>query len=221
MVNNNNKDMSDRCLTASESENISADPETNKGVISPVEPKLNNVMDEDYDVSEDVNVGFIFEDTSSIDVPKLLIDQVLGQEHAVEVVKKAASQRRHIMMIGTPGTGKSLLAKAMAELLPKEELKDILVYPNMEDLNNPKIREVPAGKGREIVMAHKMEARKKAQARNMLMMLFVVGIIIYSYFVAQLLWGIIAGIMILMLTRQFLPKEEMMIPKLAVSNYDK
>ena len=146
---------------------------------------------------------------------------MLGQEHAVEVVKKAASQRRHIMMIGTPGTGKSLLAKAMAELLPKEELKDILVYPNMEDLNNPKIREVPAGKGREIVMAHKMEARKKAQARNMLMMLFVVGIIIYSYFVAQLLWGIIAGIMILMLTRQFLPKEEMMIPKMAVSNYDK
>ena len=109
----------------------------------------------------------------------------------------------------------------MAELLPKEELKDILVYPNLEDLNNPKIREVPAGKGREIVMAHKMEARKKAQARNMLMMLFVVGIIIYSYFVAQLLWGIIAGIMILMLTRQFLPKEEMMIPKMAVSNYDK
>ncbi len=173
------------------------------------------------DLDEDVDIGFHFEDTSNIEVPKLLIDQVLGQEHAVEVVKKAASQRRHIMMIGTPGTGKSLLAKAMAELLPKEELKDILVYPNLEDLNNPKIREVPAGKGREIVMAHKMEARKKAQARNMLMMLFVVGIIIYSYFVSQLLWGIIAGIMILMLTRQFLPKEEMMIPKMAVSNYDK
>lgn len=173
------------------------------------------------DIDEDVDIGFQFEDTSNIEVPKLLIDQVLGQEHAVEVVRKAASQRRHIMMIGTPGTGKSLLAKAMAELLPKEELKDILVYPNLEDLNNPKIREVPAGKGREIVMAHKMEARKKAQARNMLMMLFVVGIIIYSYFVSQLLWGIIAGIMILMLTRQFLPKEEMMIPKMAVSNYDK
>ncbi|MDW5550482.1 MULTISPECIES: ATP-dependent protease LonB [Methanosarcina] len=195
--------------------------ESGGGMTGPESNQVKAESESDQDNYEDVDIGFSFENTSNIDVPKLLIDQVLGQEHAVEVVKKAAGQRRHIMMIGTPGTGKSLLAKAMAELLPKEELKDILVYPNMEDLNNPKIREVPAGKGREIVMAHKMEARKKAQARNMLMMLFVVGIIIYSYFVYELIWGIIAGIMILMLTRQFLPKEEMMIPKLAVSNYDK
>ncbi|AAM29824.1 ATP-dependent protease LonB [Methanosarcina mazei] len=199
-------------------------PKVDPSAADQTKDEPNKVMAESElheDIDEDVDIGFQFEDTSNIEVPKLLIDQVLGQEHAVEVVRKAASQRRHIMMIGTPGTGKSLLAKAMAELLPKEELKDILVYPNLEDLNNPKIREVPAGKGREIVMAHKMEARKKAQARNMLMMLFVVGIIIYSYFVSQLLWGIIAGILILMLTRQFLPKEEMMIPKMAVSNYDK
>ncbi|WIM46849.1 ATP-dependent protease LonB [Methanosarcina mazei] len=199
-------------------------PKVDPSAADQTKDEPNKVMAESElheDIDEDVDIGFQFEDTSNIEVPKLLIDQVLGQEHAVEVVRKAASQRRHIMMIGTPGTGKSLLAKAMAELLPKEELKDILVYPNLEDLNNPKIREVPAGKGREIVMAHKMEARKKAQARNMLMMLFVVGIIIYSYFVSQLLWGIIAGILILMLTRQFLPKEEMMIPKMAVSNYGK
>ncbi|WMW23287.1 ATP-dependent protease LonB [Methanolobus mangrovi] len=162
-----------------------------------------------------------FETTDSIDVPELLIDQIIGQEHAVEVVKKAASQRRHVMMIGSPGTGKSLLAKAMAELLPKEELQDIMAYPNPEDSNNPKIRSVPAGKGREIVMAHKLEAQKKVQSRNMLMMILVFGIIIYSFYVGQLLWGIIAAIMILLLTRQFLPKEEMMIPKLIVSNYQK
>lgn len=162
-----------------------------------------------------------FETTDSIDVPELLIDQIIGQEHAVEVVKKAASQRRHVMMIGSPGTGKSLLAKAMAELLPKEELQDIMAYPNPEDNNNPKIRSVPAGKGREIVMAHKLEAQKKAQSRNMLMMILIFGIIIYSFFVGQLLWGIIAAIMILLLTRQFMPKDEMMIPKLIVSNYQK
>lgn len=153
------KDESGRGITGSESNQVTESD------------KVTAESQSNHDMDEDVDIGFLFENTSNIDVPKLLIDQVLGQEHAVEVVKKAASQRRHIMMIGTPGTGKSLLAKAMAELLPKEELKDILVYPNMEDLNNPKIREVPAGKGREIVMAHKMEARKKAQARNMLMML--------------------------------------------------
>ncbi|TGC11512.1 ATP-dependent protease LonB [Methanolobus halotolerans] len=165
--------------------------------------------------------GETFDTTDSIDVPELMIDQIIGQEHAVEVVKKAASQRRHVMMIGSPGTGKSLLAKAMAELLPKEELQDILAYPNPEDNNNPKIRLVPAGKGREIVMAHKMEAQKKVQSRNMLMMILVFGIIIYSFYVGQLLWGIIAAIMILLLTRQFMPKEEQMIPKMIVSNYQK
>src|SRR5690554_5978461 len=98
--------------------------------------------------------------SSDIDVPPNLIDQVIGQEHAVEVIRKAAVQRRHVMMIGSPGTGKSMLAKAMAELLPKEELQDILVYPNSEDNNNPIIRTVPAGRGKQIVGAHKMEARK-------------------------------------------------------------
>nr|WP_321497888.1 ATP-dependent protease LonB [uncultured Methanolobus sp.] len=177
---------------------------------------------ETTDSSEEIELyADNFETTDSIDVPELLIDQIIGQEHAVEVVKKAASQRRHVMMIGSPGTGKSLLSKAMAELLPKEELQDILAYPNPEDNNNPKIRSVPAGKGREIVMAHKLEAQKKAQSRNMLMMILVFGIIIYSFYVGQLLWGIIAAIMILLLTRQFMPKEEMMIPKLIVSNYQK
>jgi Lon-like ATP-dependent protease len=177
----------------------------------------NEITDNEVTLSDDNKV----DTTAKIDVPELIIDQVIGQDHAVEVVKKAASQRRHVMMIGTPGTGKSLLAKAMAELLPKEELEDIMAYPNMEDLNNPKIREVPAGKGREIVMAHKLEARKKAQTRNMLMMMFVFGIVMYSFYVGQLLWGIIAAIMILMLTRQFMPKEELMIPKLIVSNFQK
>ncbi|MDO9518514.1 MAG: ATP-dependent protease LonB [Methanosarcinaceae archaeon] len=187
---------------------------------TPVAPSDSDVEVND-DVTIDTTIKTTEDTTANIEVPELQIDQIIGQDHAVEVVRKAASQRRHVMMIGTPGTGKSLLAKAMAELLPKEELQDILAYPNIEDSNNPKIREVPAGKGREIVMAHRMEARKKAQARNMLMMLFVFGIVMYSFYVGQLLWGIIAAIMILMLTRQFMPKEELMIPKLIVSNFEK
>src|SRR5512136_2742970 len=117
--------------------------------------------------------GSVVATSSQIEVPASLIDQVIGQERAVEVIRKAAIQRRHVMMIGSPGTGKSMLAKAMAELLPKEELQDVLIYHNPEDANNPKIRIVPAGKGKEISDAHKLEAQKRTQARNMFVMLLV------------------------------------------------
>ncbi len=171
--------------------------------------------------NNDLLGGLDIESTADIQVPEDLIDQVIGQEHAVEVVKKAATQRRHVMMLGTPGTGKSMLAKAMADLLPKEELQDVLVYNNPEDNNTPKIRVVPAGKGKEIVDAHKLEARKRMQARNMFIMIFVFGIIIYSLYTQTLIWGIIAAVLIFMVMRQFMPKEEAYIPKLLVSNADK
>ncbi len=172
-------------------------------------------------MDEDLFGDLEFESTEEIEVPERLIDQVIGQEHAVEVVRKAATQRRHMMMLGTPGTGKSMLGKALAELLPKEELQDVLVYPNTEDPNNPKIRVVPAGKGKEIVEAHKLEARKRGQARNMFAMLLILGIVGYSFFTGMILLGIIAAVLIAMMMRQFIPKEESMIPKLLVSNADR
>lgn len=171
--------------------------------------------------NEDIELGYSFNNTGEIDVPPLLIDQILGQEQAVEIVKKAARQRRHVMMIGTPGTGKSLLAKAMAELLPKEELEDILVYPNAEDSNNPRIRRVPAGKGREIVAAHRAEAQKKAQSKTMLLMLLMAGIVIYAIFTGQILIGIFICLLLLTVGRQFIGRDEALIPKLLVSNYNK
>lgn len=153
-----------------------------------------------------------------IQVPERLIDQVIGQEHAVEVIRKAAIQRRHVMMIGTPGTGKSMLAKAMAELLPKEEMQDILVYPNSEDNNEPIIRTVKAGRGKEIVTAHKTEARKKAQLRNTLIMILMLGIIGYSFITYQWLMGIIAAAFVFMALRYATPRDELMVPKLLVSH---
>ena len=171
--------------------------------------------------TDDLLGGLDIESTADVPVPENLIDQVIGQEHAVEVVKKAANQRRHVMMLGTPGTGKSMLGKAMADLLPKEELQDVLVYNNPEDNNTPKIRVVPAGKGKEIVDAHKLEARKRMQVRNMFIMMFVFGIIIYSFYTQTLIWGIIAAVLIFMVMRQFMPKEEAYIPKLLVSNAGK
>jgi Lon-like ATP-dependent protease len=172
-----------------------------------------------HEAHEDLLSFEIAEKSSSdIEVPPKLIDQVIGQESAVEVIRKAATQRRHVMMIGSPGTGKSMLAKAMAELLPKEELQDILVYPNSDDQNNPIVRTVPAGRGKQIVTAHKAEARKKIQFRNTLVMLLVIAIVGYAFITYQWLMGIIAAAFIFMALRYATPKEETMVPKLLVTN---
>jgi len=170
------------------------------------------------DESKELLGDIEFNDTSSITVPESLIDHVIGQDEAVEVIKKAARQRRHVMLIGSPGTGKSMLGKAMSELLPVEELQDVLVYANPEDNNTPRVRIVPAGRGKQIVEAQKMEARKKVQTRNMFLMLIVMALIVYAYYTGQLLFGIIAAALIFLSLRYMLPKEDAMVPKLLVDN---
>ncbi len=106
-----------------------------------------------------------FTTTQDVEVPPRLLDQVIGQDDAVEVAKKAATQKRHMILIGEPGTGKSMLARAMVDFMPKEPLQDILAYPNAEDPNEPKVRVVPASKGKEIVAAQKLAAAQKKENR--------------------------------------------------------
>ena len=38
-----------------------------------------------------------FKTTEDIDVPERLLDQVIGQDQAVDIVRKAAEQKRHVM----------------------------------------------------------------------------------------------------------------------------
>src|SRR3989338_4652866 len=115
--------------------------------------------------------------TKNIKVPESIVDQVLGQDEAVRIIKKAASQRRHVFLIGEPGTGKSMLGMALAELLPKSDLKDILAYPNINDENNPYIKTLNAGKGREEAQKYLLDAGQAM--KNNSLILFIIDIITF------------------------------------------
>jgi len=118
--------------------------------------------------------GLKFKSTADLKISSKIVDQVLGQDQAVNIIKKAAEQRRHVLLIGEPGTGKSMLGLALAELIPKEKLVDILSYPNPIDENTPKIKTVPAGKGRGIVDKSRFDSIGVSSVPNILIFLLVV-----------------------------------------------
>src|SRR2546427_350086 len=176
-----------------------------------------------------------FRSTAEVKIPERLVDQVIGQERAVEVIRKASEQKRHVMLIGDPGTGKSMLARSMTEMLPRDDLQDIIVYHNPEDPNEPKIRVVPAGKGREIVNAQKAEAmQRREQKASMVMTIvfFIIGLsVILSYQWGSetpqfrpdapniILFGILVAAIIYIATRYTGHRQEnLMVPKLLVSH---
>ena len=121
-----------------------------------------------------------FDSTEDVPIPDRLVDQVIGQEAGSVVIKKAAEQRRHMLMIGDPGTGKSMLARSMTDLLPKDALEDLLVYPNEDDENEPRVRSVPAGRGDRIVKLQKESMRtQRERSQKMLLIAFAaVGFLI-------------------------------------------
>ena len=171
--------------------------------------------------------------TKDIKVSGRIIDQVIGQEEAVKIIKKAALQRRHVLLIGEPGTGKSMLGIALAELLPKSALKDTLSYPNPNDENNPLIKVSPAGKGREEVDKYQFDTKQVLKNNNFL--LFIVAIfalaapwwVRYKYhsdlmFTAFFLGGMMflaATAIMLSMGPRILRAQKVIAPKVIVDNF--
>lgn len=167
-----------------------------------------------------------FRTTEDIVIPEKMADQVIGQEEAVDIVKKAAAQKRHVMLIGEPGTGKSMLANAMTEYLPKGELEDVIAYHNPEDFNEPRIRVLPAGRGKPIVDEQKAAAAAQKNQKNNMALYIILGVVaigvVYLIMTKDitLLWmAILASFLIYMIFRNPAQKQEIMIvPKLLVGH---
>jgi len=60
-----------------------------------------------------------FDDTSQIRIPEDPIERVIFQERAKMAIRKVAQNRGHMLMVGRPGTGKSMLADMFREVLDR------------------------------------------------------------------------------------------------------
>ena len=85
-------------------------------------PELPLMDDKDRDFFTSLVEAYSsYESTDDIPLPSNPLLAVIGQDKAVMIAKISAKQRRHLLLVGPPGTGKSMLAKGISQLLPKAQ----------------------------------------------------------------------------------------------------
>ncbi|MCJ7607893.1 MAG: ATP-binding protein [Thermoplasmata archaeon] len=84
------------------------------------------------------------ESTEEIRISSDPLQRVIGQDEAVRLARIAASQRRHFLLVGPPGTGKSMIAQALSLHLPRPT-EEVRVVHNPENPERPMVEVKPGG----------------------------------------------------------------------------
>ena len=71
----------------------------------------------------EVNLDEVFKDSLKYDID---FGEIKGQEHAKRALEIAASGGHNIVMVGTPGSGKTMLAKRLPTILPDLDLEEAI-----------------------------------------------------------------------------------------------
>ena len=94
------------------------------------------------------------ESTESIPIPTDPLERIIGQDRAIELARVAAFQRRHLLLVGPPGIGKSMTAQALSLHLPRPQ-QEIRTVHNPENPERPSVEVV----GRELVLKERERVR--------------------------------------------------------------
>ncbi len=164
-------------------------------------------------------------DTSGIPVPGDILSQVIGQDQAVAIIRIAARQRRFVLLMGRPGTGKSMLAQAMAEQVPDREPEDVMASPNSKYAMNPVVETVPAGTGRERLEQTQNAQRHARQSLQFLWWSLFAGIAVAGTVLSFIHKGwvfplitVLTALVLFWFKKRIVPAGQGAIPKLLISH---
>ncbi|MDP3916730.1 MAG: ATP-dependent protease LonB [Nanoarchaeota archaeon] len=174
-----------------------------------------------------------YKTTKDISVSKSTVDQIIGQDEAVNIIKKAARQRRNVLLIGEPGTGKSLAGQGLAELIPDESLDDIISMDNPEDNHKPLIKIFPKGEGIKTINKIKLESLKQFKGQTIFFYILIIITIVSPWWIRKGYGDIMAAaslISSMMLVALFvlfmnlnkkMNKKAIKVPKILIDNSKK
>lgn len=113
-----------------------------------------------------------------------LIDQIIGQDEALKIVLSAVKNKRHALLLGDPGVGKSMMVKAVGDLVEKS-VSDFSPYtliakPNLKNSEKP-IVELVEGEYKEEVETTKPSMVKNPPSFITLLLFMIAFTAITSY----------------------------------------